>query len=66
MGSVDRRATADSAALQPALHEDRGIDAVRQAPQFIRGLPDVGAELGQDFPDLVIVAFGQLASQARA
>ena len=38
---------------------------MREAPQFVRRLPDVGAELGQDLPDLVIVAFGQLASQAQ-
>jgi hypothetical protein len=50
---------------QPALHEDRGIDAVREAPQLIRRLPDVGAELGQDLPDLVIVAVGQLAGQTQ-
>ena len=38
---------------------------MREAPQFVRRLPDVGAELGQDLPDLVIVAFGQLESQAQ-
>ena len=38
---------------------------MREAPQFIRRLPDVGAELGQDLPDPVIVAFGQLASQTQ-
>ena len=38
---------------------------MREAPQFIRCLPDVGAQLGQELPDLVIVAFGQLASQAQ-
>jgi hypothetical protein len=50
---------------QPALHQDRGIDAVREAAQLVRGLPEVGAELGQDLQDLVVVAFGQLAGQAQ-
>jgi hypothetical protein len=50
---------------QPALHQDRGIDPVREAAQFVHCLPDVGAELGQDLQDLVVVAFGQLAGQAQ-
>jgi hypothetical protein len=50
---------------QPALHQDRGIDAVREAAQLVRCLPDVGAELGQNLQKLVVVAFGQLAGQAQ-
>ncbi len=65
MGSADRRATVDKRGEQPALHQDRGIDAVREAAQLVRCLPDVGAELGQDLQDLVVVAFGQLAGQAQ-
>ena len=50
---------------QPLLGEQRRVDAMRQAPQFIRRLPGIGAEFGEEVPGLPRVALGELGGQAQ-
>ena len=50
---------------QPLVGEQRRVDAVRQAPQFIRRLPDIGAEFREEVPRLACVAFGESGGQAQ-
>ena len=65
MGSTDLRAAAAKGGRQPLLGEQRRVDAVGQAPQFIRCLPDIGAEFREEVPGLASVAFGELGGQAQ-
>jgi hypothetical protein len=49
---------------QPASGEQRRVDAVREVPQLLGGLPDVAAEFREQDPGLAGVVLGQFAGQA--